>query len=102
VSDGSGINDTGGISAKMVDSIGDSGVQEGQPSAPPSAAYDYGTLPVDVHNHNGCADCKKQIGILRSALIVLALVLGALAMIYLAQRRANGHKHGNEEPTPTD
>jgi hypothetical protein len=33
---------------------------------------------------------------MRAALIVLALIIGALAMIYLAQRRGHQHGDGNE------
>lgn len=98
-----GMHETDGISAKMVDSIGDDDIDpsRAQPSqafaAPDAGPY---RVPEDMkaHDPNGpCASCKKELGAMRAALIVLAIVIGALAMIYLAQRRGHSHGDGNQD-----
>lgn len=96
------IHNTDGVSAKMVDSIGDDEVQG--PSVPPqafaapSSGDPYATLPYEEphdHKKGACESCKKELGVMRAALIILAVIIGALAMVYLAQRR--GHTHGGSD-----
>ena len=93
------IHNTDGVTAQMVESLGDD-----TPAAPPQAfaapatGDPYAVAPsVQGHEPSGpCASCKKELGALRAALVVLAVVIGLLAMLYLAQRRGLGHGHSDE------
>lgn len=97
------IHNTDGVTASMVDSIGDDvqvGRQPEQPQAfaAPSSGDPY-AVPPDIHNHaksEPCESCKKELGVMRAALIILAIIIGALAMVYLAQRRGHAHGDGNK------
>ena len=89
--EGPDLNSTDGISGHMVDSIGDDDIR--QPPAPPAREVVMtDTAPPPVTHE---CDCKKQVGVMRAALVVLAVIIGLLAMLFLVQRR--GHGHGSSE-----
>jgi hypothetical protein len=87
----SDLNDTDGITAKVVDSIGDDDMSATTPyqhTHPDEVAPTSQTPP--------CSDCK-QIGVLRACIILLALVVAAFTLLYLAQRKGFGGHHHEEQ-----